>query len=219
MWNDDKHHQILTTRQDAEKRAEKLPPGFALAGLPGFPNELHVFKGIPAPIGADVSAASLWGGGAGSNKRKLDSKDSVGAKKGSAASMKKAAKMINAGPKRPPSRGGAKTDTPRSKKQKLASHKSLPAHGGMFDIPDIMGSDIARYHSMNGGMHELPHDVLGLTEIERQQEYLLATKTPNTRADSRRERTEDCAEEKARRGTSFGGKFRDESRGGGERAR
>lgn len=137
-----KSGEILTTRQDAEKRAEKLPPGFALAGLPGFPNELHVFKGIPAPIGADVSAASLWGGGAGSNKRKLDSKDSVGAKKGSAASMKKAAKMINAGPKRPPGRGGAKTDTPRSKKQKLASHKSLPAHGGMFDIPDIMSSDM-----------------------------------------------------------------------------
>lgn len=193
LWNDDKHHQILTTRQDAEKRAEKLPPGFALAGLPGFPNELHVFKGIPAPIGADVSAASLWGGGAGSNKRKLDSKDSVGAKKGSAASMKKAAKMINAGPKRPPSRGGAKTDTPRSKKQKLASHKSLPAHGGMFDIPDIMGSDIARYHSMNGGMHELPHDVLGLTEIERQQEYLLTQQKLRTPAQIQEEKEQKIA--------------------------
>ncbi|CAL6401203.1 unnamed protein product [Bathycoccus prasinos] len=193
LWNDDKHHQILTTRQDAEKRAEKLPPGFALAGLPGFPNELHVFKSIPAPIGADVSAASLWGGGAGSNKRKLDSKDSVGAKKGSAASMKKAAKMINAGPKRPPSRGGAKTDTPRSKKQKLASHKSLPAHGGMFDIPDIMGSDIARYHSMNGGMHELPHDVLGLTEIERQQEYLLTQQKLRTPAQIQEEKEQKIA--------------------------
>ena len=69
--------------------------------------------------------------------------------------------MINSGPKRPPSRGGAKADTPRNKKQKLASQKSLPARGAMFDVSDMMGSDIARYHSMNGGVAVLPHDVLG----------------------------------------------------------
>jgi len=191
LWNDNKH-QILTTRRDAEKRAEKLPPGFALVGLPGFQNELHVFKGIPAPIGADVSAASLRGGGGGSNKRKLDSKDSIGSKKASATKATKAAKMINAGPKRPPSRGGAKADTPRSKKQKLASHKSLPAHGGMFDVPD-MGSDIARYHSMNGGMHELPHDVLSLTEIERQQEYLITQQKLRTPAQIQEEKEQKIA--------------------------
>ena len=187
-------HQILTTRQDAEKRAEKLPAGFALAGLPGFPNEMHTFKGLAVPSGADGSATSLRGGSSSNSKRKLDSKDSnVGSKKGSAANTKKAAKMINSGPKRPPSRGGAKADTPRNKKQKLASQKSLPARGGMFDVSDMMGSDIARYHSMNGGVHELPHDVLGLTEIERQQEYLITQKKLRTPAQMQEEKEQKIA--------------------------
>ena len=67
----------------------------------------------------------------------------------------------------------------------------------MFDVSDMMGSDIARYHSMNGGVHELPHDVLGLTEIERQQEYLITQKKLRTPAQMQEEKEQKIALKKS----------------------
>ena len=46
---------------------------------------------------------------------------------------------------------------------------------------------------MNGGVHELPHDVLGLTEIERQQEYLITQKKLRTPAQMQEEKEQKIA--------------------------
>jgi len=195
----------MTTRSDAEKRAEKLPPGYALAGIVGMPNEAHVFKGIPAPIGGG-NASDIFGKGGGKNaqtttnnnnnnnskKRKLENDSNNNTiplnpnSKGGGGAAKGAKRLVNSAPKRPPSRAaaGAKVENiQKSKKQKtnnnLQTFKSMPitAGHGFFgddnDGPDIMSTDLARYHSLNGGMHEVPGGTFGLSEIERQQEYLI----------------------------------------------
>ena len=46
---------------------------------------------------------------------------------------------------------------------------------------------------MNGVVHELPHDVLGLTEIERQQEYLITQKKLRTPAQMQEEKEQKIA--------------------------